>query len=207
MYKSVIQVFPKFSSQLEGNVPYMYQDIKGLVTVGIGFLIEPVILALKLPFYFRDHDGKASEREILLDWRNIKLNRTLKLRGYKEAGKYAKLYLKEVDINDVLKQKMLANEEILKEYFPHWDIFPADAQLGLMSMAWAMGPHFAVKFPKFRDHVNFEYWSEAAKECLMRTTGNPGLIPRNKINKILFENADKVHLEKLNPNRIYGYNG
>lgn len=41
MYPSVTSFFRVFNEPLEGVVAYMYLDIKGLVTVGVGNLIDP----------------------------------------------------------------------------------------------------------------------------------------------------------------------
>ena len=50
MHPSVKSVFPSFSTKLEGRVPWMYCDVLGLVTIGIGNLIDPEEAALHLPF-------------------------------------------------------------------------------------------------------------------------------------------------------------
>jgi GH24 family phage-related lysozyme (muramidase) len=34
MHQSVLDVFPRFTSEFEGRVSWMYLDIKGLVTIG-----------------------------------------------------------------------------------------------------------------------------------------------------------------------------
>jgi hypothetical protein len=47
--------------------------------------------------------------------------------------------------------------------FADLDNFPADAQLGLLSMSWGMGPMF--NFPKFQAYVAAGDWSSAATEC------------------------------------------
>jgi len=36
MFSSVQSSFPAFSAKFEGRVPYMYVDVKQLVTVGVG---------------------------------------------------------------------------------------------------------------------------------------------------------------------------
>ena len=50
MYDDVRAAFLSFTTRLEGRVPYMYLDIKGLVTIGVGNLIDPVDLALQVTF-------------------------------------------------------------------------------------------------------------------------------------------------------------
>ena len=50
MHASVKNALSNFLKQYEGKVNFMYLDVKGLVTVGIGHLIDPVNMALKLEF-------------------------------------------------------------------------------------------------------------------------------------------------------------
>ena len=53
MWDSVKQGFRAFTLPLEGEIAWMYLDTLGLVTVGLGNLIDPVELALELPFVYR----------------------------------------------------------------------------------------------------------------------------------------------------------
>src|SRR5580704_1499007 len=53
MYSSVRDIFPNFSKQFEGRVGWMYLDVKGLVTIGVGNLIDPLPAAVGLPFVHR----------------------------------------------------------------------------------------------------------------------------------------------------------
>jgi GH24 family phage-related lysozyme (muramidase) len=52
MFSSVQSAFRSFTEQFEGCVSFMYLDVKGLVTVGIGNLVDPVGVAQALPFRF-----------------------------------------------------------------------------------------------------------------------------------------------------------
>lgn len=63
----------------EGNIGHMYLDTKGLVTIGIGNLIDPVSLATPLPFQFKIGNqagaiaGRvATTQEIEAEWRTLK---------------------------------------------------------------------------------------------------------------------------------------
>ncbi|MFF0476587.1 peptidoglycan-binding protein [Streptomyces sp. NPDC004284] len=72
--------------------------------------------------------------------------------------------------------------------FEDLESWPADAQLGLFSMAWALGPAF--KFPKFQTAARQQDWLTTARESKMTETGNAGVIPRNVRNALLFTLAD-----------------
>src|SRR5713226_1332348 len=80
MFTSVQTAFRAFSEQFEGCVPHMYLDIKGLVTVGVGNLVDPVGLAQALPFRFKNKPGIASPGapatadQIAAEWQKLKNN-------------------------------------------------------------------------------------------------------------------------------------
>jgi hypothetical protein len=194
MQDSVAQAFLGFSTQFEGRVPYMYVDVKDLVTVGVGNLIDPLELALALPFVFKsDQSTAASADDITADWNTVKNTPGLPEQGHLGADPLTKLMLTEDSIGQLVQTKAASNEPILKQTpeFAAYDGWPADAQLGLLSMAWAMGGAFAQggRFPSFRADAAALDWTSAAADCHMNDAGNPGLTPRNVANRVLFANA------------------
>ena len=79
-----------FNAPLEGVVPWMYLDVKGLVTCAIGVLIDPIEMALHLPW--RRQDGAPATRaEIEADWCRIKGRQGLARKGHRAAELVAKL--------------------------------------------------------------------------------------------------------------------
>ena len=50
--------------EYEGNVPHMYLDTKGFVTVGVGHLLKDVEAAKKMPFVVRDTSVSATVKQI-----------------------------------------------------------------------------------------------------------------------------------------------
>jgi hypothetical protein len=189
MHKSVETIWIQFSTRFEGIVSWMYLDVKGLVTIGIGNLIDPIGSCLTLPFR-RFSDGQlATATEIRNEWNTIKSLKRLAVQGHRAARQHCKLYLGDSDIRTLVMSKLVEFELVLKGTFPRWKSYPADAQLAILSMAWAMGPYFTAKFPGFSKAVRGEDWVTAAKQCLMRTIGNPGLIPRNRANVKAFQTA------------------
>lgn len=204
MKSSVIETFSSFSTKFEGCIPYMYLDIKGLVTIGIGNLIDPMETALGLPFVHK-WGGEATRDDIILEWRMVKLNKQLAKQGHTAAAKITTLILTEDGIQQLVQRKLSEFETYLKTHsLPNFDDYPADAQLGIMSMAWAMGPGFPAKFPRFTAAVKAQDWNAAAENCYINSTNNPGLVPRNKANRKLFLAAAYVEYEKLNPDNLYG---
>jgi hypothetical protein len=97
--------------------------------------------------------------------------------------------------------KLAANETYLRQRYPAYDDWPADAQLGLLSMSWAMGPGF--KFPAFDAAVTDLDFARAATVCSINSTNNPGVVPRNAANKQLFGNAAAVGAWALDPDVLW----
>lgn len=188
MKQAVLDIFPSFTERLEGKVQWMYLDCLGYVTTGLGCLIDPVTLATDLPWLRRD-GTRASVQEIVDEWHTVKEYTQLAKLGHKVAEKFTRLRLTDDGIAELARRRLGANEQYFKLTWPDWDEFPADAQLAIMSMGWAMGAGFVRKFTAFTAAVNAQAWGLAAQHCHIKEAGNPGIVPRNKLNKKLFADA------------------
>ena len=146
MRVSVQTAFYTFTARFEGIVDVFYKDILGLVTIGVGNLVDPMSAALGLPM-LRADGTPASQIEIAAEWKRIKTAPGLEKQGWRAAKNIATLRLSQDSIRTLVKAKCEANERALKARFSDFDAWPADAQLGLLSMAWAAGPAF--KAPTF----------------------------------------------------------
>jgi hypothetical protein len=207
MYENVKQDFNAFSTQFEWRVPYMYVDIKDKVTIGVGNLIDPLPHALGLPFVFKsDASTPASEDDITADWNAVKSDPNLAKRGYKACDPLTRLMLTDDAIDELVASKAAEFEGTLKQTseFSGYDEWPADAQLGLLSMAWAMGPAFGPGWPAFRTACGEGDWDTAAANCGMNESGNPGLVPRNAANRALFRTATYMVSQSADPS-VLGY--
>jgi len=197
MFPAVQSGFPAFSAKFEGRVPYMYLDIKGLVTVGVGNLVDPVAVAQTLPFRFKNKPGinapgsPATPDQVAQEWQILKNDPRLATRGYTACEPITQLELSDDAIDSLILDRLAKNESFLirQQWFQGFDTWPADAQLALLSMAWAMGPAGPGAFPNFRAACQNLDFKTAAVECKMNEAGNPGLIPRNEANFTLFSNA------------------
>jgi GH24 family phage-related lysozyme (muramidase) len=197
MYSSVRSIFPEFSKQFEGRVAWMYLDIKGLVTIGVGNLIDPLSAALGLPFVHRADGSAASRDEIAAEWTELKNNTSLAQKGHLACKPLTQLGLTDPAIDDLVRSRLDQDEVFLKNAFSDWDSWPADAQLGVLSMAWAMGAGFPAHFPHFTAACKAEDWAGAAANCHINDVGNPGVKPRNDANVTLFNNAAAVAADGL----------
>jgi hypothetical protein len=211
MYDSVQSQFRTFSEQFEGCVSYMYLDIKGLVTVGVGNLIDPVALATALPFRFKTRPGiatpgaPASPDQIAAEWQRLKSNPGLAQKRFNFFDPVTELELPDDALDHLIAKRLTGNESFLKRQQPFnaFDHWPADAQLALLSMAWAMGPAGPGGFPHFCAACETLDFTGAALECKMNEAGNPGLIPRNIANRTLLSNAAAVLAQGLDPSSLY----
>ena len=195
MYLSVRSQFIPFNAQFEGRMRCMYLDTHEppLVTTGVGNLIDPISEALTLPFFWKARPGqpKATSAEIAAEWTRIKSKITYIHFRPGIWDMLTELALDDAEIDTLVLDRASKNELILKKRTPfaQFDSWPADAQLGILSMSWAMGPGF--NFPNFAASCSKRDFAGAAQQCQMDDRSNPGLTPRNKANAILFNNAAK----------------
>lgn len=131
----------------------------------------------------------ATKKEIETEWRYIKSKTEYK--NYKPAiwDGLTNLDLSDAAIDNLCYQRLNDNQTVLTRAFPAFESWPADAQLALLSMAWAMGPGFSRSWPQFSAACRELDFYCAADYCQMNDATNPGLVPRNRANKILFTNA------------------
>jgi len=192
----VREQFLRFSIRYEGYIPWMYLDLKGLVTVGVGYLIDsprmkdPSALATNLPWYDKK-GGAVTKDRIQAEWWKVKRRTSLAKAGAAPAEALTDLRLSNKAVEQTTLSRLDTFYEDVLDYYPEMRSWPVPAQLGVMSMAWAMGPGFPKMYPNFSAHVRARSFLEAAQECTIREAGNPGLIERNKKNRLLFQEADR----------------
>jgi len=181
-----------FSAPLEGRVPTMYCDILGLITTGVGNLINTLPQALALPWLLAD-GSHADQADVAADWHKLHDNAAYYAkRAWMVYAKTMLCHLSEEGIDALVQRTLAANEAIFRKRWPKYDTFPADAQLAMMSMAWAVGPAFYVKFSNLAGCIDREDWEGCVASCKIREEGNPGVVPRNAKNRFCFHNAALV---------------
>ncbi len=211
MKESVRSTFYDFNAPYEGEVPWFYQDLKGLVSIGVGILADPIQLALNLPLVHPD--GTPADRAaIAAEWLRIKnlppddKGRTAAMLGHLYAKPHTRLRLTKEGLRLTLEGKLNQGEQILKQGFPEFEMWPADAQLATLSMMLACGPALWMPtvgpnyWPKLTAALRAWDFTTAAVECFLKQEKEfPGLKPRNVANRILYENAAIVNAHCLNP--------
>lgn len=213
LWDSVLNAYQSFTGTLEGNMlPYMYTDVKGLITTGTGNLIDtiphsPTVTAMALALPWRHGVGGplASPNEVQAGWTAVG-------DAWPDVQSVASqnltdLRLDQDALNQLVAGKLKANDTILAQTYPGYPQWPADAQLAINSMMWAMGlpgpgnfPHLYAALtqnpPDFAaaagppGDANTD--AGARGQAWINDAGNPGLRPRNLDNKKLFTNAAAV---------------
>lgn len=181
----VIEAFPSFSKKCEGYVNHLYLDIRALVTIGVGFLVDTVEEACALPFVHKDTGMLALRKEIADEWKLVKSKTALACQGAQAAAKVTTLMLTNETIDKLLTKKLLANAAYVSHIIPQLSSFPANAQLAIMSLCWAMGAGIDKTYPKFTAACKRQAWDEAAEEIFIKETNNAGVKARNEMNKAL----------------------
>jgi hypothetical protein len=197
----VREAFVPFTVAFEGGyIGWMFPDVEGKVSTGFGLLLEPVALALALPWRRRD-GSLASREEIVADWLRVKNYPDAPRLGHKSVEHVAQLRLDNAGLEQAFQGKLNLHDSIIRDRFPAFEEWPADAQLATHSMAWACGagawdPSNPNGFPKMAAALERGDFSGAAVECHMNEWDagvfNAGLVPRNVANKTLFFNASRA---------------
>lgn len=177
-----------FNAPLEGVVPWMYLDVRGLVTTAIGVLIDPIEMAIYLPW--RRQDGTSATRaEIEADWCRIKGRQGLARKGHRAAELVAQLRLSPEGVEQATLERLDLMARDLVERFPALPSWPWQAQMATLSLAWAVGTALPRGWPRLTAALREEDWIEASRECEIRSEGNPGVVPRNEQNRLLYLEA------------------
>jgi hypothetical protein len=200
--------FRAFSKDLEGEVLNMYLDTHNppLVTIGVGNMIEPISVALSIDYVYKSDNGGHPQAGQLCspddkknDFNTVKgMTAYAPLGGGNVAFKTATVCrITQRTLEKLITNKLNGNADYMKKnYFSALDTWSADAQLGLMSMAWAMGSAFPTAppsgpWPNFTKACKDQNWEGAAKECKMKNAVGTQ-VKRNDRNVILFRNAARI---------------
>lgn len=207
MLDVVHQVLADFLTPMEGEVRWMYQDHLGLVTVGIGNLIDSPEAAWATRDYGAPflHGGdparEAAEPQVREAWQAVKKDPSLAGR-WPLAEHLSDLRLSADGVRNLVRNRLVEYEQTLYGFaeFADHDSWPADAQLALASMTWAMGAAFAEDWPNLRAACAARRWLAAASECNM---SNHWMLRRNAVDRGLFRNAAWVDATGADPTQLY----
>lgn len=206
----VVDSMPDFNGRFEGKaLPYMYTDSKGYVTTGTGNLIDPVSVALTLPWTHGVGGAPATQQEIIDAFNTVK-------DAYPGVQSTASQSLTDLRLspdalNSLLFKTVKSNQAYLAGHIPNMPNQPADAQLAHHSMSWAWGPGFTGVWggngQKYLAALAAGDYNAAADAMLAANaheqTINPGIVPRVAATEALLRNAAAVAAGKGNPDNLY----
>lgn len=189
MHPSVKDIWVAFNEPLEGLVTSLYADVKGLVTTGMGNLVDPMPAALGLPWELPG-GIPASHGAIEAAWKSVKSDPLCMSRGWKYAAQLPlnNIRLTRDAVSALIVRKLEEHDLRMRMRFADWEDRPADAQLAIHSMAWAMGPAFFKRFPKFTAAFTRGDYAAAANECAI-SPPHGTIVIRNERNRQLLLNA------------------
>jgi GH24 family phage-related lysozyme (muramidase) len=149
----------------EGNVPHMYLDSRGLVTVGAGFLIRTAQDAALFTFWKNQlgvsQAQKATSDEIAKEWAAVKAKPYPHLADYYRVC--TTMAMSQPDIDAQLTKNISRFEAQARQLFPEWDSFPSAAQLALLDMIYNLGSLTA--FPALVGSATKKDWASCANQC------------------------------------------
>ncbi len=153
----------------EGDVPFMYRDPAGWVTVGVGQMIPDVNAAKRYPF-LTPLGAAATIDEIEADY-----HRVLALPAGQPADKYrsqSSLLLDESYIEALLLNKLKECDLHLRRHYRRYDTFPEPVKLALLDMIYNLGAaKLFGQFAAFEKAVIAQDWKAAAGESHRKHKG------------------------------------
>lgn len=213
---SVLAHFGQFSVPLEGETHNPYLDIKGLLTVGIGCLIEGS-MGYDLPWLI---NGQPAPRAtVIAQLQSLKAQQGLSRLAYNQPAVLAAttIRLDEAGILQLADSRLEQDWALLAATFPAIDSWPADAQLFAASIAWAEGGGWPKENPNLTHlllasppgfllammHAPDGHGGFLAACSDISAKNNPGIVPRNAQNALALSNAQLVQERGLDPSVLY----
>lgn len=200
MYPSVAAAWPAVCREHEGVTRYMYLDVKGKVTTGVGFLIESVETAQRFDWWTKS-GALAEPGQVRAEWERVKARQEWKKYNGLQAvwRDSANLFLAEAAVDAILLEMTPTYWRGVVKSAPNVEQAPADAQLALLDLAWQNGPAFLDGWPDTRAAVRAGDWSRVASLLA-------GFLPDGKrtVWRVQsFIRASAVVTRKADPTQLY----
>jgi hypothetical protein len=234
MRAAVAAAFLPFTTPLEGATTWPYLDVLCLVTTGYGNRIDPIDQALGLEWVHASNGAPMSKAEVIAGWNTVKAATVLAPQGGGHFEHLTDMRLTPAALSRLFQGRLAGNDAFLASRFHGYAMWPADAQLGTLSIAWAAGPAWtAPRFATAVSRLRFDlcagspgdagadyarekkdavYLAECAThrgEAWLNDSAIGGTLrTRNLLNKALFEAAAKVAAcadGSLDPEKLYGW--
>ena len=198
MRQAAISIFEAKTRALEGVIPWPYLDTRGIVTIGIGHAVESRAEWLSLPFDLDPIQSPAtSEVYLVLVWSRL---HSLSFGPDLAAGWYASkstLRLTDQAISALFQSDVSKLETYARGIFVYYDDYGCDAQMGIISMLYSVGPGGIHGFPLCCSAIRTRSWATAAAQCHMQGCSDA----RNALTRSCFlaaaahpDDVDSVHV-------------
>lgn len=147
----------------EGNIPYMYLDVNGNVTVGVGNLLSTVADAQALPFY--KNDGTAATDVDIKKAFNIVAGSSYgQMVVASDFESLTTIRMKQDDIDKLANNRLSEFKKELRSAYPNFDEYPAKVKAALFDMIFNLGSKKLAKFSKMNTAIGVQDWQDAAEE-------------------------------------------
>jgi GH24 family phage-related lysozyme (muramidase) len=168
----------------EGNLPHMYLDTVGRVTVGVGHMIPAAARAVQIQFVTRGALAAATAQQISADFENVsRQHPAMAAASYKP---FTQLDMTSAAIDALLNADIAGMETGLRANFRDYDSYPEPAQDALLDMAFNLGVHGLVEhFPHLKAAAEAKDWSTCAKQSHRNGISDA----RNQKTAALFQSA------------------
>lgn len=174
--------------------------------------------AMKLPWRLRGPGWTSknpvagelvSPAEVADAWTRVKRqNEVVPDFSQRGGGKYASLTNLTLDKDALMalfNNTLTSFDNALRKHYQGYDTWPADAQLAIMSMSWAMGPAFhpALGFQAFKNAADIRDFATMAVQSTFKGGGSiTDKASRNAENFLMFNNAAVVERAGGDPDRL-----
>ena len=159
--------FREHVSYFEGNVSFMYLDVGGNVTVGLGHLLKNAVEAKALQFLRRRTNEFAHDEHVENAFNLVK-NSGLAGAPASKFNNLTHIDLSRTAIEILFQADVDEFVELLKNEFKGfngYETYPGKVQLAMLDMAYTMGTKkFSDKFVKFRAALELRNWFKVADE-------------------------------------------
>ncbi|PCK04478.1 MAG: hypothetical protein COA42_19155 [Alteromonadaceae bacterium] len=146
----------------EGEIPYMYLDSKGLVTVGVGFYLPTAENATSYQFNTRNNTPASSE-QIISDYEVVAAMQANMAASYYKRNNGLIMPTEEIDAQLRSKIGVFATE--LAGLYSDFYYFPDSVQEALFDMVFNLGiTNLRTTWPSFNAAVGEQNWQVAAEQ-------------------------------------------
>ena len=151
--------------EFEGCVPWMYRDMVGKVTVGVGLMLPDAKAAEALPFVVGTR--AATREEIAAEYTRVNAMAMGRASAFYKTP--TSLVLTPQTIDAKLSSVLAGFEADLRGQFPHYDALPDGIKMALLDMIYNLGPAGLFKgFPHLLEAIQTGAWQQAAEHCMRR---------------------------------------